>query len=220
MYIFLQYSVPWVVISWLEWWWIETLSIISGWLSKNELAANVALLNLNYIIYNFPLGMSYAVWAMIGNSLGSNKPLKAVKYVKVSMALSFVFCVLTIVILLLFRSLFATLFTQEPNIVEIMNQLVPVYALIVICDYMQGVQWGIIRGMGYQKFASIIITISYWIVAIPTAYILAFKADLRIQGIWLGLPAGSFIIWSWFTATLILTNWKKLASKLSKTHRE
>ena len=157
--------------------------------------------------------MSYAVWAMVGNSLGSNWPKKAVRYVKTSMSLSFIFWILTIIVLLLFEQFFSSMFTQEPHIVEIMRKLIPIYALIVIWDYMQGVQGGIIRGMGYQRFASLVITISYWIVAIPAAYLFAFIFDLRIIGVWLGLPAGSFIIWTWFSITLVKTDWKKLANE-------
>ena len=116
------------------------------------------------------------------------------KYVKASLLLSFMFCLFTIGLLLVFQSQFATLFTNEPHIVEIMYDLIPVYALIIICDYIQGVQGGIIRGMGYQKFASYIITFSYWFAAIPSAYLLAFKLNFRIVGVWLGLPVGSVII--------------------------
>ena len=186
---------------------------MSGWLSENELAANVSLLNLNYIVYNFPLGMSYAVCAMIGNSLGSNSPKKAIRYVKTSLWLSFIFWILTIIILLVFREPLSCIFTQESHIVEIMNQLILVYALIVICDYMQGVMGGIIRGMGYQRFASLIISVSYWVVAIPIAYSLAYLAHLRIIGVWLGLPTGSLVIWACFTLTLIKTDWVLLARK-------
>lgn len=211
---YMKYAFPCLIICCLEWWCIECLSIIAGWLSKNELAANVALLNLNYIIYNFPLGMSYAIWAMIGNALGSNRPQLAIKYVKTSISLALAFWVLTIGLLLIFKSQFATLFTNEEHIVDIMYELIPVYALIIVCDYVQGVQGGIIRGMGYQNIASLIITISYWWFAIPIAYLLAFKFDFRLVGVWFGLPAGSILIWSSFTFILISTNWKKLAATI------
>lgn len=158
--------------------------------------------------------MSYVVWALVGNSLGSNFPKKALKYVKTSMAFAFIFWLFTIALLLIFKKQFAVLFTHDPKIVELMHDLIPIYALIIICDYIQGVQGGIIRGMGYQHFASLIMIIWYWLVAIPIAYILAFKFDYRIKGVWLGLPAGSLLIWSSFTSILFITDWRKLANEV------
>ncbi|CAI2367045.1 unnamed protein product [Moneuplotes crassus] len=209
-----KYGVPSLVIVCLEWWCIEFLSIFAGWLSETELAANVALLNLNYIVYNLPLGMSYAICSMVGNSLGSNLPQRALRYVKTSMIIALVICIMTIITFLTFKVQFSTIFTTESKVVEIMLQLIPVYCLLIICDYIQGVQGGIIRGMGYQSIATVIVIISYWLVAIPVSYIFAFILDYRIIGIWLGLPAGSLLICSSFSAIIYFTNWEKLATKI------
>ena len=214
LYNYWKYGIPSLVIVCLEWWWIEFLSIIAGWLSEKELAANVALLNLNYVVYNFPLGMSYSIWAMVGNALGSNLPKRAVRIVKTSMMLAFIIWFLTIIIFLIFKAQFAAIFTKEESVVEVIYQLIPIYWLVVIVDFIQGVQGGIIRGMGYQNFATIIIIISYWIIAIPTAYYLAFIKGMRIAGVWLGLPTGSILILSSFTLILVFTKWKRLAHKI------
>lgn len=216
---FLDKAIPWVIIWCLEWWCFEFLSIIAGWLSEIELAANVNLLNLNYIIYNFPLGMSYTACALVGNALGEGRPRIAVKYCQTSMILAFHFWILTILILLIFNNSIAQMFTSQTEIVKLMHKLIPIYALIVIWDYIQGVQGGIIRGMGYQRYASAVITVAYWWGAIPIAYLLAIKLDYRLIGVWMGIPTGSLIIWSWFSYVLLTTNWKKLSTQI-RSHIE
>lgn len=70
---------------------------------------------------------------------------------------------------------------------------------------MQAVQGGVIRGMGYQQYASIVITLAYWCGAAPIAYLFAIRLDFRLVGIWMGIPTASIIICSCFTYVLMKT---------------
>ena len=49
---------------------------------------------------------------------------------------------------------------------------------------------GIIRAMGYQKYAAYACLISYWFISFPLTYLFTFVCNLGIRGIFLGLPFG------------------------------
>ncbi len=64
-------------------------------------------------------------------------------------------------------------------------------AIFQIFDASQGVTSGILRGLGKTKHPSIVGFVSYWILALPMEYILAFHYKLEVLGLWEGLMFGS-----------------------------
>jgi MATE family multidrug resistance protein len=53
---------------------------------------------------------------------------------------------------------------------------------------------GIVRGLSHTKLISIGGFIGYFCIAIPTSAVLAFKFDLGLFGLWLGLIFGSIFM--------------------------
>jgi Na+-driven multidrug efflux pump len=54
----------------IEWWAFEFVVIFSGILGVRELAAMVAIMNINSFIFMFPLGVQFAASGLVGNMLG------------------------------------------------------------------------------------------------------------------------------------------------------
>jgi MATE family multidrug resistance protein len=54
----------------------------------------------------------------------------------------------------------------------------------------QAVSIGILRGLTDVKIPPAITFIAYWVVGLPTGYLLAFNFGLDVQGVWIGLLAG------------------------------
>ena len=77
---YLRFGVPSALMICLEWWCFEILALYAGMLSVNELAANVVLFNLIGFLFQIPLGMSFAMSNLVGNSMGEGKPGKARRY--------------------------------------------------------------------------------------------------------------------------------------------
>ena len=72
------------------------------------------------------------------------------------------------------------------------------------------------RGIGYQNVATILNTVSYWIIVLPLAYILLFVYNFDFMGIWIADPIGSFILLISYILIIFTAPWKKLAKQASE----
>ena len=59
---------------------------------------------------------------------------------------------------------------------------------------MQVVGGGVLRGGGNTKPAALFNFVGYYLLAIPFAWLLAFKLELGLAGIWWGLALGLSIV--------------------------
>lgn len=96
---YLRYGVPSCLMMCLEWWSFEALTVFAGWLRVEQLAANVIFVSLINFLFNFALGISYAVANLVGNSLGQRKPKKAKRYFNASVWLVLVFGVIMLIVM-------------------------------------------------------------------------------------------------------------------------
>ena len=194
-----------------EWWCFEILSLLAGMLSVNELAANVVLFNLISFLYQNALGMSFAISNLVGNNIGGLKPNTAKRYFKTSVFIILIFGACSISILNLFKNYVPYIYTQSEEVVPLVTQTIPFFSIMVFFDYTQVVESGSIRAIGYQKYGSIITLFGYWAITMPFAYLFTFTFDLRLKGIWLGIPLGVFVASVCFTIILCNANWKKIS---------
>lgn len=67
---YLKLAAPTTFLMCIEWWAFEFVVIFSGILGVKELAAMVAIMNINSFIFMFPLGVQFAASGLVGNMLG------------------------------------------------------------------------------------------------------------------------------------------------------
>ena len=53
-----------------EWWCFEVLAIFAGMLSTEELAAQIAIINIIGLMYMIPLGVQFAASSLVGIEIG------------------------------------------------------------------------------------------------------------------------------------------------------
>ena len=207
---FLYYGVPSALVYSLEWWSFEILSIFAGFLSIQELAANVVILNICIFLYQIPEGVGFAISNLVGNSLGEMNAHKSKRYAFTCIGIMIVSCFFLIMILIPFKYYFSLAFTEELNVVDLVSDILPVFTVWIFIDHIQCVECGIIRAMGFQMYSSVISFVSYWILNIPIAYLLAIPMGYRLTGIWLGVQVGSLFACISYLLILIFTDWNKL----------
>ena len=102
------------------------------------------------------------------------------------LGVSATFCVL----IYLFRYGIVGLFTDSPEVSSIALSLLFVLFSYQFGDGLQLCFCNALRGIQDVKPIMLMAFISYYIIAIPTAYLLGFKAGLGTVGVWLGFPVG------------------------------
>ncbi|MEJ2544125.1 MAG: MATE family efflux transporter [Calditrichaceae bacterium] len=94
------------------------------------------------------------------------------------------------VVFVLFREQLPLIFSDEPAVIQIAASLIIVAALFQISDGAQAAGLGILRGITDVRIPMIITFIAYWVIGLPTGYILGFTFRMEVVGIWIGLLAG------------------------------
>jgi MATE family multidrug resistance protein len=90
-------------------------------------------------------------------------------------------------------------FTHEAEVTTLAAQLLIIAAIFQIFDGGQAVASGALRGMADVKIPTLLTFISYWMMALPTAYFLGVRRN-DPHGVWIGLAVGlavTYVLLSW-----------------------
>tara|TARA_A100001015_G_scaffold110318_1_gene122414 strand:- start:743 stop:2398 length:1656 start_codon:yes stop_codon:yes gene_type:complete len=191
IYQFIELGVPGTLMLCSEWWAYEILTIMGGLLGTAELACMSIILQTCSLFYMIPLGMSVATASLVGNALGAGKKAVAVSYSHLAVKTILVTAVLSGAFIyfgakyigLMFTSDHATLHEIEP-----VSKWIPLFFLF---DALQGVESGILRGAGQQLVGAVTNLFAFYGLALPTAWLLCFNANLRTTGLMLGISCGT-----------------------------
>lgn len=97
-------------------------------------------------------------------------------------------------------------FNNEMPVVALAASLLFFAAIFQISDSLQAIGAGLLRGIKDVKLPTILIGVAYWIIGIPSGYLLAFHFKLNAVGIWLG-----FIIGLTFSAAFLCARFLRMA---------
>ena len=116
---------------------------------------------------------------------------------------------------IMFNTLLPQLFSNDSDIILIASRLLLFAAVFQLFDGTQVVAVGVLRGIEDYKFPSYIAFVGYWIIALPLAYVLAFKMGYQVYGVWLALSLSlAFVSITLFFRIRFLMN-KKHEGQLS-----
>ena len=175
-------------------------AVIVGWLGEKQLASHQIVLNLSSIAYMAILGISSSAAIRVGSFVGQKDTGETRKAGFVALQLAFMFMFIVGCIYILFSKNLPELYIKDAAVIAITSKLIWISAFSQLFDGTQAVGVGILRGITDVKIPTIITFIAYWVVALPTAYILSFPAGMGVTGVWLGLMAGLT-----FSATMLST---------------
>ena len=164
--------------------------IMIGWLGTDQLAAHQIAINLASVSFMVVLGISMAGGIRVGNGVGEQN-IKQVRMAGFSsIFLAICFMAFSGLVFVIFRDWLPTLYIRDQNVISIASSLLIIAAFFQLSDGTQAVGIGILRGLTDVKIPTAITFIAYWIVGLPTGYLLGFILGLDVQGVWIGLLAG------------------------------
>lgn len=131
-----------------EWWAFEFLAIFSGYISVAALAAEIVIINLVSFIFMMPLGISFAASSLVGYYVGQGNVKRAKRFANVIMLLNILLTIIVLAIITIFNEPISKLFTNDEEVVEIVNRVLWIIVIYVFFDTIHGVQSGIIKGLG------------------------------------------------------------------------
>lgn len=165
-------------------------AIMAGWLGARQLAAHQIGITLSSLTYMFALGISTSASIIIGNAFAKNNIEKSEKAGLTALGLIATIMTVFGLVFLFLRFPLSHMFSEDAIVVSMTASLLLIAAAYQIFDGVQGVALGVLRGLRDVKIPLIFTLFSYWILSIPMAYVLAFKLNWGLKGLWIGLTAG------------------------------
>lgn len=95
-----------------------------------------------------------------------------------------------VTLLSVFRHQIALLFTQDPEVIKLVAQTLPVCATMQLFDGMAAVSHGLLRGIGRQEIGGYVNLLAYYVVALPISFGLGFGLGWNLVGLWMGVTFG------------------------------
>ena len=165
-------------------------AVMAGWLGVIQLAAHQVVITISQLFFLMMQGLSFAVSILVSNSFG-RKDFKSVReYARKGYFMTLGISATLSVLLYCFRYQAAGIFTDSP---DVSAMAVSLFFLLFAYQFGDGLQLcfaNVLRGIQDVRPIMYAAFVSYYLIAIPSAYILGFKTSLGIHGIWLGFPIG------------------------------
>jgi MATE family multidrug resistance protein len=169
-------------------------TLMAGWLGRAPLAGHQIVLNLASLSFMVPLGVSQGAATRVGNLIGAGDLAGMRRAVRAALLLSVLVMSCSALAFALFRFELPRLYSTDAQVVAISAQILPLAAAFQLCDGLQVVAGGVLRGMGRPDAAALANLLGYYLVALPLAYLAGFVWQRGLPGIWLALALGLLVV--------------------------
>ncbi len=190
--------------------------LLMGFINSESVAAHQIAMQISAITYMFTLGVGNAATVRVGNAMGRHDSQGVRASGLSAIVLAGTLMGLLSIIIWNSPDLITAIFldTDDPanaNVIELAATFLAIMAFYQIMDGIQLTAVGALYGFPDTRVPMIMAAISFWLVGVGTASLLAFVAGWEGVGIWIGLAAG-------LTLMALLSSWRfwKLSSQCER----
>ena len=140
----------------------EILTLASSHLSTTALAAQSVLATLSFVTFQLPFPISIASSTRLANLIGAGLPSAGKVCIKVTLCMACCAGLFNIIMLTTLRNRIPLIFTEDPSVVALIVQTIPLFATFQLFDALVANCSGILRGMGRQKIGGWVNMICYY----------------------------------------------------------
>ena len=186
----LRHGLPVGVQLGVEIWAFQIATLMAAEFGTDAVAAHAIALNLASISFMVPLGISIGVSARVGNLVGALRPADAQRSANIAIVMGAGVMAVAAAIFVLGRDALPRLYNGDPVVVALTAAILPIAAAFQLFDGVQVVAGGVLRGMGRTRPLAVIHFIAFYMIGLPVAWLLAFRAEWGVTGVWWGLCLG------------------------------
>jgi len=156
-----------------------------------NVAGHQIALNFSSLMFVLPLSLSAAVTIRVGFRLGQGSTLDAQTAAWTGIGVAMCMATLTAIFTIVMREHIALLYNSNPEVIALAAHLMLLAAVYQLSDSVQVVGSGVLRGYKDTRSIFFITFIAYWVLGLPSGYILALTD-------WLVEPMGPAGFWTGF----------------------
>ncbi|VAI70879.1 protein DETOXIFICATION 35-like [Triticum urartu] len=205
MWAFVRLSLESAVMICLEIWYLSTITVLTGNLQDAQIAVDSlgVCMNINGWENMIFIGINAAISVRVSNELGAGRPRAAMHAVIVIIAESLLIGLLCMALVLIFRDNFAIIYTTDLELQHAVSKIAGLLGLTMVLNSVQPVVSGVAVGGGWQGLVAYINLGCYYVLGLPLGYLLGYKFNYGVGGIWAGMLCGIalqtlillFIVW-------------------------
>ncbi|KAH6900841.1 mate-domain-containing protein [Coprinopsis sp. MPI-PUGE-AT-0042] len=203
-----------------EWWAWELVALAASLLGPVVLATQSVLLVSASMTFQAPFALGVATSVRIGNLLGEQKGTRAGVAARTSIFIALIISLFTSSLFLVCRNFWGRLFNDDEEVVQLVATILPLVALFQVMDGIGAVTAGILRAVGKQFLGALLNLSSYYIIGIPFGIWLAFRRDMGLHGLWIGLSISLLYSSVFGTIVCLRTDWDRQVEKVVKRMRD
>jgi MATE family multidrug resistance protein len=176
----------------------SVITFMIGRIGVVEVAAHSIAGNLNWLTYVLPMSLGAAASIRVGYFVGAQELGSARHVAGVAFRVSIGYAVVMSMLLVAFRMFLVSIYTNDPQVLEIAANLMLFIAVYQIVDDTLATTVGALRGYKDTKVPMIFSLIGFWLIALPLGTVMAFGSGamepLGVYGYWTGLTIGLFLV--------------------------
>jgi MATE family multidrug resistance protein len=186
-------------------------ALLMGWISTSALAAHQIALQTAAVMFMVPFGISMAATVRVGQAVGRGDAPATRLAGFTALALGAGFMATMTLLVILTRHWIPGLYLgaeaeTAAATAELASKLLLLGAVFYVCDGLQTIGTGALRGLHDTRVPLLFAGISFWLVGFTACYVLGFPAGLGAEGIWIGLTLGllsfaSLLVWRFHRLT-------------------
>jgi multidrug resistance protein, MATE family len=177
-----------------------------GWIGAPALAGHAVALQLAALTFMVPLGLGQAATVRVGLALGRRDEEGITRAGWTAWVMGLGFMATMAVVMWAIPHRLVTLFLadapQNAAVIALAVSFLKVAAAFQLVDGAQVIGAGMLRGLHDTRWPLVFAVVGYWVVGLGIGSWLAFAADWKGLGIWVGLASGLASV-----AVLMLARW-------------
>lgn len=190
----------------------SVIALLLADLGEVVIASHQITLSFTGLIFMLPLSIAMALTIRIGQHLGANQRESARFSAKTGLFITLCVAILASSTMAIFTTEIVSLYNPSAEILAIASQLILIAAFFQFSDAIQITCSGVLRGYKDTVVPLLLVFISYWVIGLPSGYILAktsiITEAMGALGFWIGLLIGLS-----FGAILLLTRAIKVSRR-------
>jgi len=173
-------------------------TIMMGWIGTIELAAHGIALQWASLLFVVHVALSQAATVRAGRAMGRRDDIGLRRGAWVMTGLSLAVVVIGMLLFFLIPQTLVSAFitpdeAAREQVLAVGVTLLAFAALFQLMDAMQVIALGLLRGLQDTSVPMVMAGISYWVIALPVSYVLAFPLGYGAEGLWTGLVVGLLV---------------------------
>lgn len=168
----------------------SAVTLLMSVYSTYTIAAHQAAMNFATLLYMIPLSVGMALTITVGYEAGGKRFLDARTYGYIGISSGIFVAVFAGLVLFIFNDIVAGLYNSNPEVIALTKQFIYFAIFYQLADAFGAPIQGALRGYKDVNVTLIVALVSYWVIGLPTGWILANYTSLEPFGYWVGIIVG------------------------------